>query len=279
MRGQANLLAGRAFVNYLFPLTYIELEERFNLTDCLSWGTLPKAVQLKTEIEKQEFLRAYAQTYLKEEIWAEHIIRELTPFRRFLEISAQTNSQIINFSNIAQDIGADPKTVKSYYQILEDTLLGFLLEPFDYSVRKRQRKNPKFYFFDTGVKRALAKNLTQTLSPQSFEYGQAFEQFIIVEMFRLNHYGRKDFSFFYLRTKDDAEIDLIVQRPGMPVALIEIKSKNTVHENDSKSLNRFLKSFKNASAYLLSNDPIKKKIDSVVCLPWSEGMIELGLKP
>ena len=95
---------------------------------------------------------------MKEEIWAEHIIRKLEPFRKFLEISAQSSCEVVNFTNIARDVGADTKTVQSYYQILEDTLLGFLLEPYHKSIRKQQRQNPKFYFFDSGVKRALFIN-------------------------------------------------------------------------------------------------------------------------
>lgn len=274
--GSSNLLAGRAFVNHLFPLTHRELGEKFQLHEILKWGSLPKIFALKTDLEKQEFLRSYAHTYLKEEIWAEHIIRDLKPFRRFLEVAAQGNTQIINFSNVAKDVGADSKTIQSYYQILEDTLIGFLLEPFDYSIRKRQRKNPKFYFFDTGVKRALEKQLTLELSPHSFEFGQAFEHFLITEMHRLAHYGRLDFSFHYLRTKDDAEIDLVIDRPGRPLALVEIKSKNRVDERDTASLNRFMKSFDKAEAFLLSNDPLIKKTGGTLCLPWKEGLKEIG---
>lgn len=107
--------------------------------------------------------------------------------------------------------------------------------------------------------------------------GQSFEHFIIVEMHRLNHYGKKDYSFFYLRTKDDAEIDLILERPGMPLALIEIKSKNKIDERDTASLSRFVKSFENSEAYLLSNDPISKKIGPIMCLPWQVGISEVGL--
>lgn len=276
-KGAANLLGGRAHVFNLFPLTALEWGGNFDLGAALRWGALPAVATFKEEAVKKEFLRAYALTYLKEEIWSEHIIRRLDPFRRFLEIAAQMNGAIINYDNIAKDIGADLKTVQSYYEILEDTLVGILLDPFHHSLRKRQRKNPKFYFFDTGVKNALERTLDQPLLAGSYAFGQAFEHFILLEAHRLNSYRRKDFRFSYLRTKDDAEIDLIIERPGLPAALVEIKSTDRVKEKDTRTLDRFLKDFGNAEAFCLSRDPIAKKIGSVSVLPWEQGLGELGL--
>lgn len=276
-RGSANLLAGRAFVYHLFPLTAAELGRAFNLRSALRWGSLPEIESLKSEAEKSEFLRAYALTYLKEEIWDEHIIRRLDPFRRFLEIAAQMNGEIINYSNIAVDIGSDIKTVQSYYEILEDTLVGVNLEPFHFSLRKRQRKNPKFYFFDLGVKSALERSLMQQAEPSSYAFGKAFEHFVMLEAFRLNSYLRKDFRFSYLRTKDDAEIDLVIERPGLPLAFVELKSTERVGERDTRTLERFYKDFGKAEAFCLSRDPIPKKIGSVQALPWDQGLKELGL--
>lgn len=276
-RGTANLLAGRAFIYYLFPLTAREMGEKFGLEEALQWGTLPKVTQFKTAEEKNAFLRSYALTYLKEEVWAEQIIRNLDPFRRFLEIASQTNGQIVNYSNIANDVGVDTKTVQFYFQILEDTLMGVLLESFHYSLRKRQRKNPKFYFFDTGVKRALDRTLLQPLIANSYGYGQAFEHLVIIEAYRLNMYYQKDFRFSYLRTKDNAEVDLILERPGMPLALVEIKSTDFVDERDVRTLEHFLKDIKKTEAFCLSRDPIPKKIGSVQVFPWEKGLKALGL--
>jgi len=276
-RGGANLLAGRAFMNYLFPLTHLELKERFNLIEALQWGTLPQIFHLNTEEEKQAFLTTYAQAYLKEEIRMEHIIRRLEPFRRFLEVAAQSNSEIINFTNIARDIGTDPKTVQSYFQILEDTLIGFILEPFHYSIRKQQRMNPKFYFFDGGVQRALARQLSLKLLPSTYAYGKAFEHFLILEIYRLNQYFKKEYRLSYLRTKDDAEIDLIIERPGADIVLVEIKSATHVDERDTRTLQRFVKDFENPCVLLLSQDPHPKKIKDVLALPWTEGLKEIGL--
>ena len=160
---------------------------------------------------------------------------------------------------------------------LEDTLVGVLLDPFHLSIRKRQRQNPKFYVFDLGVQRALARSLDQPLAPGSHAFGRAFEHFIVLEAHRLNSYLRKDFRFSYLRTKDDAEIDLVVERPGLPTALVEIKSKDAVDERDARSLERFRGDFGKAEAFCLSRDPVAKRIGSVRALPWERGFKELGL--
>ncbi len=271
-RGSANLLAGRAFQNYLFPLTAFEMGPQFDLDRALHWGTLPTITQLNTNDECADYLRSYALTYLKEEIWAEHIIRNLDPFRRFLGIAAQSNGEIINYSNIAYDVGVDVKTVQSYFEILEDTLIGFCLEPYHQSVRKQQRQNPKFYFFDLGVKRALQLQLNQPLSPSTSEYGNAFEHFIVTELFRLNHYLKMDLKFYYLRTKDNAEIDLIIEYPNKSVYLIEIKSSDHVDERHIRTLKQFLPSFPNAKGMVVSRENVEKKIDDIDVLPWKNAL-------
>lgn len=276
-RGGANLLAGRAHVNSLFPFTHRELGNSFDLVRALQWGTLPKAWLTEDAEERREYLRAYALTYLKEEIQAEQIVRRLTPFRNFLEVAAQSNGQIVNYSKIGRDIGVDTKTVQSFFEILEETLVGIQLQPYHRSIRKRQRVNPKFYFFDPGVKRALERTLTVDLLPQTSDYGNAFEHFVILEAFRLNSYLRKDFAFSYLRTRDDAEIDLIVERPGRRLALIEIKSTDQVREEDVASLARLKKNLPESETFCLSRDAVPKKIGEVQCLPWDRGLTEIGL--
>ena len=272
-----NLLAGRAFVYNLFPLTHRELGPRFDLDQVLRYGTLPILFSLNTEEEYQAYLRAYALTYLKEEVWAEHLVRKLDPFRRFLEIAAQSNGEIINYANIARDVGADHKTVASYFEILEDTLLGFIVEPFHLSLRKRQLQSPKFFFFDPGIVRALTRMLAVPLKPKTYAYGKAFEHFVIIEIIRLSSYYQKDYRFSYLNTKDGAEIDLIVERPGQPLVLVEIKSTVHVTEQDVRQLVRFKKDLPGSEAICLSKDPVKKEIKGVLSLPWEEGIAALGL--
>jgi len=276
-RGSANLLAGRAFTYNLFPLTHVELGEDFNLDEVLNWGTLPKVFSCSTDAEKSEFLRAYGLTYLKEEIWNEHLIEELEPFRLFLEVVAQTNGTIVNYAKLSRDVDIDEKTVKRYFEILEETLVGFHLSAFSRSIRKRQSRSPKFYIFDTGVTRALARFLGQQLVPMSQPYGRAFEQFVISECFRLNDYFRKDYRFSYFRTKDGAEIDLIVDRPGAPLALIEIKSSANPSSEDVNHLVRLKSEFDPCDVFCFSNDQTPRLDRGVLFVHWQEGLKRIGL--
>lgn len=274
-RGSANLLAGRAFINHLFPLTHSEMGEVFSLSHALTWGTLPGVTRFENDADKRDFLKAYALTYLKEEIWAEHIIRELDPFRRFLPVAAQANGTILNYSKIARDVGVDYKTVQSYFSILEDTLLGFFIEPYHRSIRKQQHQAPKFYFFDTGVKRALENTLDIPLKPKTYYFGNTFEHWLMTEIYRLNHYYKKDYRFYYLLTKDLAEIDLIVERPGKGHLIIEIKSTDRPDPHEAKKLEHFLNDFQGAEAYLICLAERAQQIGRVSCLPWREGIARI----
>ncbi|MDE0152004.1 MAG: AAA family ATPase [Bdellovibrionales bacterium] len=271
-RGGSNLLAGRAFMFYLYPFTSIELKEKFNLKKSLQWGMLPQIFKFKSNQDRKEYLKSYTLTYLREEIQIEQIVRKLTPFRKFLEIAAQMNGKIINFSKIGSDIGVDTTTVQNYYSILEDTLIGFHLQAYHTSIRKSQRLSPKFYLFDTGVCRALKRTLDLPLLPQTYDFGEAFEHFIILEFIKLSEYYRKDWKFFYLRTKDGAEIDLIVERPGQKTICIEIKSSDRITQHDVKVLNTLGQSIPNSILYCLSRDVQKKKIQNTYCLEWQEGL-------
>jgi predicted AAA+ superfamily ATPase len=276
-RGAANLLAGRADVYALFPLTAEELGESFSLEDALAFGTLPSLLDRDTTASKNRYLEAYARTYLKEEIWNEHLVRKLDPFAQFLEIAAQMNGRVLNFASIGRDAGVDTKTVQSYFQILEDTLLGFFLPPYHASERKRETTNPKFYFFDTGVKRALERMLTVPVLPRTYAYGEAFEHWVILEIMRRNEYLKKDFKLSYIRTHSGAEVDLVLERPGRGPALVEIKSADRVGASMTKHLEKFRADIPRAEAYLLSLDPVPQKIGNVTCLPWAEGLAAVGL--
>ena len=272
-----NLLAGRASVYHLFPFTAQELGDAFDLDSALRFGTLPGLQNCPTEADRNAFLRAYALTYLKEEVWAEHLVRALDPFRRFLEVSAQANGEVVNYTNVARDVGADVKTVQSYFQIMEDTLVGSLVAPYHQSVRKRQTHAPKFYLFDPGVRRALARLLTVDIRSGTYDYGRAFEHFVVVEALRRSAYRQNDYVFSYLRTKDGAEVDLVVERPGKQPALLEIKSSDHVDERDTRGLERFLRDMPGAEGYCLSRDPVPKRIGNVSALPWRDGLLEVGL--
>lgn len=270
--GGANLLAGRAFVYSLYPFSCFELDANFKLDDALRFGLLPQIYNYENEEEKILFLHAYTQTYLKEEIWAEQFVKQLDPFRKFLEVAAQSNGKIVNYSNISRDVGIDVKIIKEYFQILEDTLIGFFLEPFHHSFRKRLNTKPKFYFFDTGVVRALTFQLSVPIQKQTYDYGHTFEHFILLECKKLASYFHSEFRFSFLRTKDDAEIDLIVERPGQKILFIEIKSSDNVSAMDLRTFTKLADDFGDCEAVCFSNDPYSKKIGTITVYPWREGL-------
>ena len=266
--GGANLLAGRAFLRNLFPLTQRELGDAFVLEDALRWGSLPRIFSLESQDSKRDYLDSYAQLYLKEEVWAEQLIRNLPPFRRFLEVAAVNFGKILNASNIAADVGVDPKTVQSYYSILEETLLGFHLDAYHSSVRKRLRQAPKFYFFDNGVSRALARMQSVPPKEGTAYYADLFEQFVINEIFRTNDYEKRDYRFSYLQSASGVEIDLVIERPGKPLALVEIKSTTQVRNNHLSGLENFADSFPDAELFILSRDHNPKRFGRIDALPW-----------
>ncbi|MDD9899262.1 MAG: AAA family ATPase [Candidatus Melainabacteria bacterium] len=271
-RGQANLLAGRAFSYFLHPYTSKELGDSFDLDHALRWGMLPKVQEFKTEGSKSKFLKTYCQTYLKEEIFAEQFVRALDPFRHFLELAAQMNGKILNYSKLAKDIGVDDKTVSKYYSILEDTLIGFSLKAFKHSFRKQLATKPKFYLFDTGVKRSLDNSLTIPLQESSFAYGNAFEHFVILDIIKLASYFHDNYRFSYLRTKDGVEVDLVVERPGLPHLFIEIKSSKEVDTSELKNLSLLATDFGDCEAVCFSRDKLNRQVDDIELVHWQEGL-------
>jgi uncharacterized protein len=270
--GGANLLAGRAALRNLFPLTWVELGEAFRLSTYLQWGGLPALWNSIDTEARQDMLTAYAQVYLKEEIWAEQLVRNLDGFRHFAEVAAQGSGKLVNFSKIGREAGVDTKSAQAWYQILEDTLLGFFLNPFHTSVRKSLKQAPKFYFFDVGVARALAHNLSIVPQEGTSYFGELFEQFVVNQFYVHNQYQRLDYQFFYLMTKSGVEVDLIVKRPGKPLALVEIKSTRSIKPEHWANLEHFGKDFPDAHFYLLSQDPIERKVGQIQCVPWNVGL-------
>jgi predicted AAA+ superfamily ATPase len=250
----------------MFPFTSIELQSQFKLEESLHWGTLPKIYELSDIKDKEEYLRSYSITYLKEEIVAEQAVRNLEPFREFLEVAAQHSGKIINFSEIAKDVGVQTKTVQNYFEILCDTHMGFFLPAFHRSIRKSQKESPKFYFFDNGVKKALERSLESKPSPSTSAFGDLFEAFIIQEVFRLNSYFNLDWRMSFFRTKNNSEVDLILTK-GRETILIEVKSYENKNSKDIDRLNRLAPDFK-ARAYFVSRDELEEKSDKTTCLHW-----------
>ena len=270
-RGAANLLAGRAFLYKLFPLTFLELKQRFDLKSVLQFGSLPEIFNLKNKKDKIRYLNSYIHTYLKEEIVSEQIIRNIEPFRYFLEVAGQCNGLILNHSKIAREAGIDYKSSQRYFEILEETLLGFHLPAFSISIRKQQVKAPKFYLFDLGVARALAGLIDSPIQPSTYSFGSCFEHFVISEIYRLNEYLETHYKMSYLKTKEGLEIDLILQK-GHQKILIEIKSTNKTLPQDLKHLKQIKKEFPKAKAFLLSLDKTSKKRDGISSLHWQTGL-------
>lgn len=270
-RGGANLLAGRAYSFQLFPLTSVELGELFDLDTHLAFGGLP-TIWNKTDARARVlYLRSYVTNYLKEEIAEEQIVRKLEPFSRFLQVAAQSSGRIINYSKIARDVGVSDQTVKTYFQILEDTLLGMVLPPYHRSIRKAQGQTPKFYLFDTGVIRALNRQVDLPLSEETYSYGSLFEHFVIHEIVRRSIYAERDWAFSFIKTADDQEIDLVIDRPGMKTAVVEIKSTKTIKAEHTAVLTRLGSDIPESELFVLSRDPEPKRFDSVNCLSWRDG--------
>lgn len=274
-RGGANLLAGRASVFNLYPLTHREVPALYPLEQLLKWGGLPEVVLEPDPIEKRRILKAYTTTYLREEIAEEQLVRSLEPFQAFLSVAAQMNGKIVNYSAIAKDVGVSTTTIQTYFEILADTLIAVILPAYHSSIRKRQRANPKVYFFDPGVVEALIESSLGGSISGSYAGANRFEHFVFLEIHRLQSYRELDWRFSYLRTKDDAEIDLIIERPNGPTLLVEIKATDNVLERHASSLNRFAPDFKNSEAILLSNDPVAKHFGKVRCAHWRSWLQEV----
>lgn len=275
-KGGANLLAGRAFVYNLFPFTHLELGEKFDLNQALQWGSLPKLFDFSSDQERKLFLQSYVETYLKEEIFQEQLTRKILPFRKFFKLAAQSNGTLLNFRKIALDIGIDSNTVKTYFDILEDTLLGFYLPATEESFRKQQLKAQKFYLFDTGVTREI-QGLSNLPIASSQEMGPLYEQWIINEIYRLNKYSGKNYELTYLLTKGGLEIDLVLKEPRGKYIFIEVKSSNKVRESHLLHLTSLKKDFPKHRYICICQEPVARMQSGIEILPWQSVFLELGL--
>lgn len=248
-RDGANLLAGRAIQKFLFPFTYQEIKESFNLESALHLGALPGIYEKPLELKKA-ILKTYVDTYLKEEIQQEGIVRRLGHFARFLELAAVGFTEITNYSNIARECGISSRTVQGYYDILEDTLVGFRLFGWTNSVRKQLSSHPKFYFFDNGITNALIQSLQD--QPNLILRGKLFEQWIINEIRAIHHYVGSESRFFYWRTNSNAEVDLLVTKGKQITAAIEMKATQHIHGGKLTGLKNFLKEYPKTKALVIS---------------------------
>ena len=264
-RGQANLLAGRVWESKMYPLIYQEIPD-FNLDRYLQYGGLP-AVYLSDYPEEE--LNAYVNTYLKEEIMAEGLIRRLPPFSRFLKAIAMANGEMINFTKLANDCQVPPSTVSEYVGVLEDTLVGFLLPAWTESKKRKALKTGKFYFFDPGVTHMLAG--TETLDRNSNLYGKSFEQFICMELRAYLSYRRKKTPLNYWRSKNGHEVDFLL---GTCTA-IEVKASKKISRNDFKGLNYLSEEGVFQNLILVSQDPLSTLNGNILAIPWQRFLSDL----
>ncbi len=271
-RGGANLLAGRAYTYHLFPLTFMEIGNRFELDKAVRIGTLPVLWETDEEDHK-EFLRSYTETYLKEEIAAEGLVRNIGPFARFLDIATANDGETVNYNNIARECFVSLKTVQQYYQILEDTFLAFKLPAWTKSLRKRLISHPRYYFFDTGVTNSLAHTLTDQMNPKIF--GRRFEQFVVCQIMAVIHYNRLDYQLYYWRTHHGAEVDLLICGGNKIIYALEIKSSQNIVKENLAGLISFKNDNPDVSVYVLGKSQNRRQLENEITLiNWNEFIIE-----
>lgn len=268
-REGANLLAGRALLFYLHPLSVEELGEHFKLKIALEYGSLPKVCDLikeKRTDEARELLRSYAHLYLKEEIQQEAISRNIGNFSRFLKVSAQYNAQKVVYQNIATSSGIPRSTVSNYFDILEDTLIGTRV--WEYGRSEKDKNKPKFYLFDCGIARALQDRLYDP--PTANELGHLFECFFFQELRKIRDYGSKPHSFSFWNA--DHEIDFLIEKGNKVVAAFECKSG--ARDFKVKNFENFSNSFPKTPIIIASlNDTRPRKLSNFIeVLPWKEAL-------
>ncbi|MEW6096664.1 MAG: DUF4143 domain-containing protein [bacterium] len=261
-RGQANLLGGRAWRYELFPLTSCEIKE-LDLLRALNHGLIP-IHYLQNDQECKKSLEAYVHDYLREEILAEGLTRNISAFSRFFDAFGYSHGELTNYANISRECGVDAKTVKEYHQILVDTLLATRIEPFK---KKQSRqvitKSSKYYLFDVGVAGYLTKRHLGEL--KGAEFGKAFEHFILMEIVAYRSYSGKNFPINFWRTKSGLEVDFILA--GGEVA-IEIKSGAHIDKKDIQGLSAFSSEILSNRYIVVCNEKEKRLHGKIEIFPW-----------
>lgn len=259
IRSGSNLLGGRALRYELYPLIYREIPE-FDLIKALNNGLLPRHYMAANVAKLHS---AYVGNYLRDEIMAEARIRKLNTFSRFLEVAAFSNGEMVNFSNIAADCGVSPPTVKEYFQILEETMIGRFVPSFQKRPKRRVILSPRFYFFDVGIAGFLIKR--GRILPGSEAFGKAFEHFIYQEIHAHSSYSDLNYPVSYWRTVSQTEVDFIL---GDHEAAIEVKATEMANARHLKGLKSFSEEYKVKRRILVSNDKHPRKTEGIDILPW-----------
>ncbi|GAB6011729.1 AAA family ATPase [Viscerimonas tarda] len=257
-RTGANTLGGRALRNVFYPLVSAEVPN-FNLIRAINNGMLPRHYLIENAWKR---LQAYVGIYLQEEIKAEALVRNLGSFNRFLQAAALTNGEMVNYQNIATDCGVSAITIKEYFSILEDTMIGYMIPAFRKTVKRRLIQAPRFYYFDVGVVNYLLNR--KSLLPGSADFGHAFEHFVIQELIAYIGYSDSEDSLSYWRTSGGVEVDAIL---GDARVAIEIKSIGEVQSRRLKGLKTFAEEHPQARLIIVSLDPVPRLSSSIEVMP------------
>lgn len=260
IRSGENLLGGRALRYELFPLTSREIPN-FDLLKALNNGLLPRHY---LSDNPRKLLASYIGNYLQDEIVAEAKIRNVDVFSRFLEAAAFSNGEMVNYSNIATDCGVSSPTIKEYFQILEDTLIGRFIPVYQKNPKRRIIKSPKFYFFDIGVTNHLLKRGRIEYGTELF--GNAFESFIYQELTAHSHYSGLDYKISYWRTASQLEVDFIL---GTHEVAIEVKSSNKISSQHLKGLKAFMEEYSVKKAIVVCTEPLPRLYGDIEILPYN----------
>ena len=266
LKSGGNLLGGRAIRYELFPLSYSEIDN-FDLLHALNYGLLPRHYLSKNP---QRLINAYIGSFLKDEIAREANIRNIPSFSKFLEFASFSNGEIANYANIATDCGVSAPTIKEYFQILEDTLVGRFIPSFQKKPKRRVILSPKFYFFDIGIANNLMKR--GEIKYGSDTFGHAFEHFICNELIAHRHYSGLDYQFSYWRTASQYEVDFIL---GNHEVAIEVKSTEQASSRHFKGLKAFSEEYKVKRLIVVSNDKYYRKDNTIEIFPWAEFLQQL----
>ncbi|HYN03872.1 MAG TPA: AAA family ATPase [Vicinamibacteria bacterium] len=266
-RGGVNLLGGRAWRYEMHPLVSIEIGN-LDLLRALNRGLVP-AHYLDPGYRRS--LDAYVVAYLKEEVFDEGLTRNVAAFSRFFEAVGYSHGDLTNYANIARDCGVDAKTVKEYYQILVDTLLGAFVEPW----KKRQErqvigKAPKFYLFDVGVAGALTRR--RIAEERGELFGRALEHLVLMEILAHRSYRELGYGVHFWRTKSGLEVDFVL---GDGEVAVEVKGTSRADPSDFRSLRAFVEDNRPRRAILVSNERAPRLVEGIEVLPWREFLARL----
>lgn len=266
-RGHANLLGGRAISYKMYPLVFPEIPA-FSLTKALNSGLIPRHYD---SARPNRLIQSYVGDYLKEEIAAEALVRNIPSFSRFLEVAAMSNGQIINYTNIARECVIANPTVKEYFQILEDTLIGQQLPAFQKRKKRRLITSPKFYFFDLSPVIHFTRRGKVVQGSELF--GRAFEHYIWMELVAHSNYSELFYPITYWRTSSGFEVDFVL---GDHETAIEVKSTKLANTTHLKGLRRFKEEYSVQRSILVSLDSKPRKTeDQIEILPWQTFLEQL----